>query len=62
MNRIVMLLGVGAIMCHTSCKPKKEVKEEVAKYAVTTPLRVDTLFSKEYVSQIRSVRNIEIRA
>ena len=32
------------------------------KYAVTRPLKIDTVFSKEYVSQIRSVRNIEIRA
>ena len=57
-----MVLSFGAIMCHTSCKPKEEVKEEVSKYTVTNPFKVDTLFSKEYVSQIRSVRNIEIRA
>src|SRR5437016_1980422 len=62
MNRIVMLLCLCAIICHTSCTPKKEVKEEIGKYAVTTPLKVDTLFAKEYVSQIKSVRNIEIRA
>jgi len=61
MNRILMLLGLGAIIC-VSCKPKKEVKEEISKYAVTTPLKVDTSFEKEYVSQIKSVRNIEIRA
>lgn len=57
-----MLLGLGALMCGTSCTSKKEVKEEVGKYKVTTPLRVDTTFAKEYVSQIKSVRNIEIRA
>lgn len=62
MNRTVILLSLYAVMCHTSCTNKKEVKEETNKYAVTTPLRVDTLFAKEYVSQIRSVRNIEIRA
>src|SRR3954463_9143815 len=62
MNRIVMLVSLYALLCHTSCTAKKEVKEEIGKYAVTTPLRVDTLFSKEYVSQIKSVRNIEIRA
>ena len=50
------------LLCHTSCTSKKEEKEEVGKYAVTSPLRVDTSFTKEYVSQIRSVRNIEIRA
>ena len=62
MNRIIMLLGLYALMCFTSCKPKEEVKEETPKYAVTTPLKVDTTFAKEYVSQIKSVRNIEIRA
>ncbi|MCW3114495.1 MAG: hemolysin [Segetibacter sp.] len=62
MNKIVMLVCLCTVLCHPGCKPKEEVKEEIAKYAVTTPLRVDTLFDKEYVSQIRSVRNIEIRA
>lgn len=55
-------MGLCAVLCHTSCSSKKEVKEEISKYAVTTPLKVDTSFAKEYVSQIRSVRNIEIRA
>ncbi len=41
---------------------KKEEKEEALKYTVTSPLSVDTSFTKEYVAQIRSVRNIEIRA
>src|SRR6476660_3668823 len=61
MNRTSMLMGLCAILCFTSCKTKKEEKEEVSKYAFTTPLKVDTSFVKEYVSQIRSVRNIEIR-
>ena len=62
MNRIVTLVGVCIVLCQTSCAPKKEVKEEIAEYAVTTPLKVDTVFAKECVSQIRSIRNIEIRA
>src|SRR5438046_9778950 len=62
MNKIVMLAGLCALLCHTSCTTKKVVKEEVAKYSVTNPLKVDTSFAKEYVSQIKSVRNIEIRA
>ena len=62
MKRIVMLLGLGAILCHSSCTSKKEEKKEEAKYTVTTPLSIDTSFTKEYVSQIKSVRNIEIRA
>ncbi len=57
-----MLTSLIAALCHTSCKPKEEVKEEEGTYAVTTALKTDTSFSKEYVSQIRSVRNIEIRS
>jgi len=45
-----------------SCTSKKQEKEEAAKYTVTTPVKIDTSFTKEYVSQIKSVRNIEIRA
>jgi membrane fusion protein (multidrug efflux system) len=49
-------------LCQTSCISKKEEKEEASKYTVTSPVKLDTSFTKEYVSQIRSVRNIEIRA
>lgn len=61
MNRIVMFTGLFALLYLTSCKPKKEEKEEAAKYTVTSPTRIDTSFTNEYVSQIKSVRNIEIR-
>ncbi len=44
-----------------SCSSKEEKKEEEVKYEVTTPLKMDTSYTKEYVSQIKSVRNIEIR-
>lgn len=56
-----MFLCVGAMLCHTRCTPEKQVKEEGGKYVVTTALRADTVLTTEYVSQIRSVRNIEIR-
>lgn len=47
----------------TSCTPKKnEAVEEAVKYTATTPLKVDTSFTKEYVAQIRSLKNIEVRA
>ncbi len=62
MKRIIMLTSLCAILCYTSCTSKKEEKEKAGKYAVTTPLKIDTSFTKEYVSQIRSIRNIEIRA
>lgn len=61
MNRIVMFTGFFALLYLASCKPKKEEKEEATKYTVTSPSRIDTSFTSEYVSQIKSVRNIEIR-
>jgi membrane fusion protein (multidrug efflux system) len=57
-----MLSGLFALLYQTSCTPKKEEKEEVNTYTVTSPLKIDTSFTKEYVSQIKSVRNIELRA
>ncbi len=62
MKRIVVLTCLFALLYQTSCTSNKEKKEEVVRYTVTSPLRMDTTFTKEYVSQIRSVRNIELRA
>ena len=62
MKRIVTLFSFVYHCVPYKLCAKKKLKEETGKYAVTTPLIVDTLFAKEYVSQIRSVRNIEIRA
>jgi len=45
----------------TNCNSTTVEKEEVIKYVVTTPIQTDTSSSKEYVAQIRSFRNIEIR-
>lgn len=55
-------MGICAMLYHSGCTTAKEQKEEAAKYTATSPLKIDTSFTKEYVSQIRSVRNIEIRA
>jgi len=62
MKRIIVFASLIALMCLTSCTSKKEEKEEEEKFTVTNPVKIDTSFTKEYVSQIRSVRNIEIRA
>jgi membrane fusion protein, multidrug efflux system len=62
MKRIFMLMGLCALLCHTSCQSPKEVKEEKTKFLVTSPLIKDTLITKEYVSQIRAISHIEIRA
>lgn len=61
MMRNIIFAGITAL-CLFSCKAKQEEKEESTKYTVTSPASIDTSFTKQYVSQIRSVRNVEIRA
>lgn len=56
---LYLLLAIPLLV--VSCNSKEEKKEEEVKYEVTTPLKMDTSYTKEYVSQIKSVRNIEIR-
>lgn len=62
MKKIFMLAGLCALLCYTACKSKEENKEEETKFLVTSPLQTDTTISNEYVCQIRSIRNIELRA
>ncbi|MBI2731684.1 MAG: efflux RND transporter periplasmic adaptor subunit [Sphingobacteriales bacterium] len=50
------------LLFSTGCKNHTQEKEEAAKYTVTSPVRVDTSFTKEYVAQIQSIKNIEVRA
>ncbi|MDX1766424.1 MAG: efflux RND transporter periplasmic adaptor subunit [Arenibacter troitsensis] len=46
----------------TGCQNEKEKKHEATKYLVTSPVRKDTSITKDYVCQIHSIRNIELRA
>jgi len=62
MNKKLVLLGLIAVLGFASCNSKKEEKVEEEKFVVTNPVVMDTSFTKEYVSQIRSVRDIELRA
>lgn len=62
MNKIAWLVSLCAFIYTTGCTPKKTKKEERGKFTVTNPLKADTSFTKEYVAQIQSFRDIEIRA
>ncbi|GLB51933.1 hemolysin D [Neptunitalea chrysea] len=59
-----MIMSLGALLCYaTSCTSKKEVeKEEKTSYLVTSPVKMDTLVTEDYVCQIRSIQHIELRA
>jgi membrane fusion protein (multidrug efflux system) len=62
MNRIALVVSLCALVYSTGCYSKKKEKEEAGSFTVTSPLKADTSFTKEYVSQIQSIRNIEVRA
>ena len=62
MNRILMLISLCALLCHTSCNTKHKEKEIETKLLVTSPLKMDTAVVKNYVCQIHSIRHIELRA
>ena len=58
----ITYLCLGVLIYATGCTPQKKEKTEVETYTVTSPVEMDTSFIKQYVAQIKSVRNIEIRA
>lgn len=65
MKKILILLGLYILLCHTSCQFEKaegKENEEEVKYLVTSPLKKDTLVTRDYVCQIRSISHIELRA
>ncbi|MDT0643458.1 efflux RND transporter periplasmic adaptor subunit [Zunongwangia sp. F363] len=62
MRKILMLVALCMLFCGTSCKSEKEKKEVETKFLVTSPIEKDTIITKDYVAQINSIRNIEIRA
>ncbi|HYG15893.1 MAG TPA: efflux RND transporter periplasmic adaptor subunit [Bacteroidia bacterium] len=62
MRNVLMLTGLLALLCFTSCKHHEEEKKEEIKFLVTSPLKKDTLTTREYVCQIHSIQHIELRA
>jgi membrane fusion protein (multidrug efflux system) len=62
MKQTKLFLSVFALMSLLACQTKKTSKEEVESFIVTNPLVTDTSFIKEYVAEIQSIQNVEIRA
>lgn len=56
------LVGLGTTLCLASCMQHEEKKEVESKLLVTNPIVTDTAIVKEYVSQIHSIKHIELRA
>lgn len=62
MSRILMFMSLCALLSFTGCGSKKEEAEEEYNFLVTSPLKKDTLVSKQYVCQINAIQHIELRA
>ena len=58
-----MLVILSGILVNSSCESKKSHHEEEERtLPVTSPVRMDTSFTQEYVCQIHSIQHIELRA
>ena len=62
MKRTIILLGLCIALFSTGCAEKIEKPEEETTFLITTPAQIDTSITSDYVSQIQSIRHIEIRA
>jgi membrane fusion protein, multidrug efflux system len=62
MNKNTLLLSLLFTVFFAACTSHSEDKKEEGTYKVTSPLLIDTSFTKEYVAQIQSLQNVEIRA
>lgn len=62
MKRVASGIMLSTLLLVAGCNGKKEEKQEDTVYPVTNPLKKDTVINKEFVAQIRSVKNIEVRA
>jgi len=62
MNKTILFAALLSTVLFTACSSKKEEKLEEGKYTITNPLMMDTSFTKDYVAEIQSLQNIEIRA
>jgi membrane fusion protein, multidrug efflux system len=61
MNHLYLYICI-ATVCLSSCTSNNREKQEEPHFIVTNPLQKDTLTYHEYVSQIRSIQHIELRA
>jgi membrane fusion protein (multidrug efflux system) len=62
MNKSIWQISLAIAIGLTACTTNKEEKTEEGTFTVTSPLTMDTSYTKEYVAQIQSLQNIEIRA
>ncbi len=62
MNKIVVPIGIALVCLFIRCSNKQHETTEQVKLTATSPLVVDTIIENRFVSQIQSIRHIEIRS
>jgi membrane fusion protein, multidrug efflux system len=61
MKKIFISISIIGLLGSMGCHKEKEVVEKDT-FLVTSPIRVDTTTTKEYVCQIRAIQHIDLRA
>lgn len=62
MKPIFVRLSVCAVLFISACTSHKEQNNTPEKFSVTSPVVMDTAYTNEYVADIHSIQNVEIRA
>lgn len=62
MKNFLILIGLCSLFMHTGCDSHKEHHEVATRFLVTSPLKADTMTTRDYVCQVRSIQHIELRA
>lgn len=62
MRKSLLIMFGYAILSIMGCSSHKEEAEEKTKFLVTSSLQIDTTITREYVSQIKAIQHIELRA
>lgn len=61
-SKLIAALCIGTLVFYTSCQKHAEHHEAEAKYLASSPIKRDTVTTKDYVCQIHSSQHIELRA
>lgn len=61
-SKILMFTGLCAMLFCISCGSEKKEHEAETRFLVTSPLKRDTIVTRTYVCQIRSIQHIELRS
>ena len=62
MRKSIVLISICAALSHISCQHHESEKQEEIHFLVTSPLKKDTLITRDYVCQIHAIQHIELRA